>query len=233
MIRILQRSRLGYPVLPDNFTTAAGVPESFSPQTPDSLVIHILGNQNQQLPPDLAAKWGAQSSGAAGSAAQPPAPAVTPSGQPISTQTAAPVRLLNLSTIAPGVFRCSMSDGTSHYCDPAGNPISYAPPPAQPAVTPAAASLPTAAVSPSVQPIPPSTPQPGAAPAAVTAGGQIISSTSGAPQPGAPAPSADFNLSSIFAWLQGSMFGGLPNWLLVGGAALLLFADSESPRRRR
>jgi hypothetical protein len=29
--------------------------------------------------------------------------------------------------------------------------------------------------------------------------------------------------TDIMAWLQGSMFGGIPNWVLVAGAAALLF----------
>ncbi len=142
MLRIpanaIQWRRLGAPILPDQLVTAAGVSETFSPGTPDALMVQILKQQGQQLPPDLAAKMAA----------------VTPSGQAVSTQTAAPVVLTSTIGIAPGVWKCLMSDGSSHYCDAHGNPISYTPPPPTPAVTPAAASLPTSAVSPSVAPAP-------------------------------------------------------------------------------
>src|ERR1700693_261523 len=79
-IRLRRSLGLGYPVLPDQLVTAAGIPESFSPQTPDATMMQILQGQNQQLPPDLAAKW------AAAQAAPVPTPAVTPSGAPVSTQ---------------------------------------------------------------------------------------------------------------------------------------------------
>jgi len=70
--------------------------------------------------------------------------------------------------------------------------------------------------------------------AAVTPSGQAISTQTSAPLPttGAQAPSPAFNLAGLMNWLQGSTFGGLPNWVMVGGAALLFFADT-SPHRRR
>ena len=104
-------------------------------------------------------------------------------------------------------------------------PVASAPPPAL-VTTPAAGSQPTSTVSPSVTPVPP---PPGIVPSvpAVSPSGAVISSTSGAPAPAPASPS-----SSIMDWLTGSMFGGIPNWLLVGGAALLFFGESGGSRRR-
>ncbi|HLW53252.1 MAG TPA: hypothetical protein VKW06_10455 [Candidatus Angelobacter sp.] len=225
--------------MPDQLVTASGVSESFSPNTPDAIMVSILQSQGQQLPADLAAKYAAAtsgqgSSGATGSVTTPPTPAVTASGQPVSTQTAAGLRLVNILSIAPGVYQCSMSDGSQHYCDVDGNPINYTPPPPTPAAPPAA-SQPTA----TVQPPPP------AAPAAFTPSGQPISTTSGTPLPPAPAPAAtpaapglftsieNMVPSSITTWIQGSMIAGIPNWILAGGAALLLFGMSGSGGRHR
>lgn len=50
---------LGYPIIPDQFTTAAGVPEAFSLKTPDATIMQILQQQGQQLPAALAAAMAA------------------------------------------------------------------------------------------------------------------------------------------------------------------------------
>lgn len=232
---------LGYPILPDQFTTAAGVSEAFSPQTPDAIMMQILAGQNQQLPPDLAAAWAAAQSGNVPTVTTTPIPsnvppqylgppvAITPSGAPISTQTGAGLRLMNIDTLngVPGVYVCTMSDGSSHYCDVDGNAISYTRPAATPATTPAAGSQPTSTV---VSPPASSTP----APIAVTPSGVPISTTSGTPTAAAPAGDimiGSFDLSSL---LFGSAIAGIPNWVFLAGGAALFFlsGDSSSPRRR-
>jgi hypothetical protein len=239
------RRGLGYPILPDNFTTAQGSPWSFSPGTPDAIQMEVLTQGGQTLPLDLQAKWDA-AQGTLTTTTQPaPAitpttapPAVTASGTPISTQTGAAVTLLNNIAVpgAPGVFQCFMSDGSSHYCDQNTNPISYTPPP-PPVATPAAVSQPTSVVAPAV------TPQaflgpPVQAPPAVTPAGTQISTTTGTPAPTSAAvvSSVESTLDSLMTWLKGSLIGGIPNWLLLGGAAagLMMFGgDGGSSRRRR
>lgn len=216
---------LGYPILPDTFTTTAGVSESFSPNTPDAAMVAMLTSQGQQLPADLAAKL------AAGSATS--TPAVTPSGTPVSTQTGATVRLLNTIFVAPGVWNCLMSDGSSHYCDANANPISYTPPP-PPVTTPAAGSQPTSTVAPAVTPVPAPTGTT-APPVAVTPAGGQISTTTGTPTSGTVVASVQGTLDSLMTWLEGSLIGGIPNWLLVGGAVagLMMFGSDGSSRRRR
>jgi hypothetical protein len=151
----------------------------------------------------------------------PPAtttPAVTPSGTPVSTQTGAAITLVAQNEVVPGVWNCVMSDGTTHYCDNNQNPISYTPPPA-PVATPATSSQPTSVV----------------APAAVTPSGTPISTTTGTPTSGTVISSVQGELSSLMTWLEGSLIGGIPNWLLVGGAVagLMMFGDDGSSRRRR
>ncbi|MBZ5532594.1 MAG: hypothetical protein LAO20_14270 [Acidobacteriia bacterium] len=217
-----KRLGLGYPVLPDQFISASGQSFSFSPQTPDATQISVLQQFGQQLPADLAAKWAAAQAAASTSA---PTPAVTPSGTPVSTQTGATVTLVNTLSVAPGVFQCNMSDGSSHYCDASGAAIAYTPPAATPVATPSAASAPTSTVAPAVTQSPASTPA--STPTAVTPSGLVISTTTGTPaQTSAPAP-ADF-MASIATWLQGAMIGGIPNWvLLAGGAALLMFSGGK------
>jgi hypothetical protein len=241
MRRVIYRRRglrgLGYPVLPDQLITAAGVSEAFSPQTPDSTMISILQSQGQSLPADLAAKWAAaQGSWVTDPSQSPanPAPgALTPAGQPVSTQTGQPVTLLTTIAVAPGVWNCMMSDGSSHYCDSAGKPISYTPPAPVAVTTPAAASQPTAVVSPIVTPAPQSGITSGSiVPIAVTPAGTQISSTTGTP---AVLPAAaQSTLDSLMTWLQGSLIGGVPNWVLLGGvaAALFMFGGNGSSHRR-
>jgi hypothetical protein len=213
---------LGYPILPDTFSTAAGVSESFSPNTPDAAMVAMLTSQGQQLPADLAAKLAAGVS----------TPAVTASGTPVSTQTGAAVRLISTIAVAPGVWNCVMSDGSSHYCDGNANPISYTPP--APVTTPATGSQPTSTVSPAV------TPQtflgpPVQTPVAVTPSGTPISTTTGTPTSSTVVASVQGTVDSLMTWLEGSLIGGIPNWLLVGGAVagLMMFGDDGSPRRRR
>jgi hypothetical protein len=238
-------SGLGAPILPDQFTTAAGVPESFSPGTPDATIVAILQSQGQALPPSLVAAMAAQQTvtqattvpstttsptpvvapDPSSSPANPAPGAVTPSGAPISTQTGAAVTLLTTINVAPGVWQCVMSDGSSHYCDSAARPISYTPPAAQPATTPAAGSQPTSTVQPT----------PGAPPVtvvAVTPAGGQISTTNAAPA-ATPAAGQSSFVESALAWLEGSMIGGIANWLLLGGAALLFLSDSGSTSRKR
>jgi hypothetical protein len=221
-------SGLGYPVLPDSFTTAAGVPESFSPQTADATVVSILQSQGQQLPAALAAKW------AAAQANPATTPAVTASGTPVSTQTGAAITLLSTIAVAPGVWSCVMSDGTSHYCDQNQNPISYTPPP-PPVATPAATSQPTSTVAPAVTPAP--TTVPATTPAAVTPSGAPISTTTGAPTSGTLVSTVGTEVDSLVTWLEGSLIGGIPNWVLLGGAVagLMMFGGDGggSSRRRR
>jgi hypothetical protein len=242
-VRARRLHGLGYPILPDNFTTAAGVSESFSPQTPDSIVMQILTQQNQALPADLAAAWAAAAqSNVPTVTATPPAPipsnvppqflgppvAITPGGTPISTQTGAGLRLTNITAVngVTGVYVCTLSDGSSHYCDVDGNAISYTPPASTPATTPAAGSF-NWTNPPIITPM--------YVPPAVTPSGQPISTTSGTPTAPAAAAAPAFDLSSITSWLSGSMFLGIPNWMvLAGGAgALFLLGDSGSSPRRR
>ena len=228
---------IGYPVLPDQFVTAAGLPEAFSPGSPDALIVRILQGQGQQLPADLAAKLAAAQTTATTtdptqSPANPAPGALTPSGQPISTQTGAAITLLNTIAVAPGVWTCVMSDGSSHYCDVAGKPISYTPPAPAPATTPAAGSQPTQTVAPAVTPTPSPTPAP--APVAVTPAGGQISTTTGTPQ-ASIVPTVQGMLDSVMTWLKGSLIGGVPNWALLGGAAaiLLMFSEDGGAHRRR
>jgi hypothetical protein len=240
MRRRMPRLRgLGYPILPDQFTTAAGVSESFSPQTADATMIAILQSQGQQLPADLAAKMAAAqtvtpatqvpsittspvpvtTANPTQSPANPAPGAVSPSGQPISTQTAAPVSLAATIAIAPGVWQCVMSDGSSHYCDGNANPISYTPPAPAPATTPAASSQPAAPVT----------------VIAVTPAGGQISTTTGTTAPlTTPAAVSSSFVDEAMAWLQQSMIAGIPNWVLLGGGAalLLMSGDGKGSRRR-
>jgi len=242
---------LGWPVLPDTFNTASGAAESFSPQTPDVSVVQVLTTQGQQLPPSLAAAWaaaqsGAGSSGAAGSGAQAPSPAIAPSGQPLSAQTGAGLGVRNVAAIAPGIFQWTMSDGSQHYGDINGNPVSYTPPPATPTVTPAQ-SQPTQSVVPSMITITgnpwdgtsggfmTSAPPVGTPVPAVNPSGQRISTTNGTPAQTVAPASSDIMLGTfdLTAFLTGSLIGGVPNWLLLGGAAaLFFFSGGGSPRRR-
>jgi hypothetical protein len=226
---------LGYPILPDSFTTAAGVPESFSPGTPDAVMLSILQSQGQQLPADLAAKMAAPltAPNPSSSPANPAPGALTPSGQPISTQTGNAVTLMTQIAIAPGVWQCVMSDGSSHYCDVNSNPISYTPPAVMPATTPAAGSQPTSTVSPSVTPTPSPTPQPVTVVAVTPAGGQI-STTSGAPAGTPAAGQSSSFIDSALAWLQTPSFlGFVPNWALLAAGAALLFMSNEGGGQRR
>jgi hypothetical protein len=165
----------------------------------------------------------------------PPAtttPAVTPSGTPVSTQTGAAITLVAQNEVVPGVWNCVMSDGTTHYCDNNQNPISYTPPPA-PVATPATSSQPTSVVAPAVTPTPATVPA--TTPAAVTPSGTPISTTTGTPTSGTVISSVQGELSSLMTWLEGSLIGGIPNWLLVGGAVagLMMFGDDGGSRRRR
>jgi hypothetical protein len=230
-IRVVRRRGLGAPVLPDNLITAAGISESFSPGTPDAIIMNVLQTQGQQLPADLAAKWAA-AQGDLTTTPQPapaiqpvilPPVAVTASGSPVSTQTGAAITLMNTIAVAPGVWKCIMSDGSSHYCDVNQNPISYTPP-ATPVTTPAS-SQPASTVSTAVNPV------------AVTPSGTPISTTTGAPASGTVIASVQGELDSLMTWLEGSMIGGIPNWLLVGGvvAGLMMFGGDGggSSRRRR
>lgn len=242
---------MGWPILPDSFNAAAGGFESFSPNTPDATIVQMLTSQGQQLPPDLAARWaaqsGQQSSGAAGSASSSGSAAVSASGQPLSTQTGAGVSVANVSAITPTVYLWTMTDGSKHYADLNGNPVSYTPPPPTPVVTPAAGSQPIETV---VTALPAITGNPasgtsgglmtvGTPVPAVTASGQPISSTSGAPvQTVAPAASSDIMLGTfdLSAFLTGSIITGVPNWLLIAGGAAAFFMFSGgggSTSRRR
>jgi hypothetical protein len=259
---------MGWPILPDSFNAASGGFMSFSPNTADATIMQILTSQGQQLPPDLAAKWaaaqsGQQSSGAAGSASSSPAAAVSASGQPLSTQTGASVGVKVVAAIAPGVFLWTMTDGSSHYADASGNPVSYTPPPPVPVVTPAA-SQPTQSIVPAITgnpadgtsgglmtsntgtPMPPPiflgppVPAPvGTAVPAVTPSGVPISSTNGQPQPVNTTlqPSSDIMLGTfdLTAFLTGSIITGVPNWLLIAGgaAAFFMFSGGSSTSRRR
>jgi len=230
--------QLGYPVLPDSFITASGMSESFSPQTPDALMVSILQSQGQQLPADLAAKWAAAQAGTpppSSSPANPANGALTPSGQPISTQTGQAVTLVNTIAIAPGVFSCVMSDGSSHYCDANSQPISYTPPAPVPMTTPAAGSQPTSTVSPVVTPAP-QTGITSVTPVAVTPAGGQISTTTGTPASTTVLPAGvQSTLDSLTTWLKGSLIGGVPNWLILGGAAaaFFMFSDGASSSGRR
>jgi hypothetical protein len=223
---------LGFPVLPAQLVTAAGLSESFSPDTPDAIMISVLQSQGQQLPAALAAKWAAAQTAPVVTPAAS-TPAVTASGTPVSTQSGAALTLKTTIAVAPGVWSCLMSDGSSHYCDVGGNPISYTPP-AAPVATPAASSQPTAVVSPAVTPSPTTTPT--TTPVAVTPSGTPISTTTGTPTTGTVIASVQGELDSLMTWLEGSLIGGIPNWLLVGGAVagLMMFGgDGGSTRRRR
>lgn len=216
--RAYRRGRLaglGFPVLPDNFNAASGTAFSFSPQTPDSVVMTILAQNNAKLPPDLAAKWAASQG------------AVTPAGTPVSTQTGQTLTLRNSLFIAPGVFLCTMSDGSQHYCDGGGAYISYTPPPVTPAVSPSVSPV-TAPVPPTPMPVTPNTP------AAVTPSGTPISTTTGSTTPAvAPAPPPSILPAGLSSWLTGTMIGGVPNWvLLAGGGALLLSMSGGTGRKR-
>ena len=220
-VRVRRLQGLGAPLIPDQFTTAAGAPESFSPGTPDAIIVQVLQQQGQALPADIAAAYAAGQS----SAAQPLQKTVTSS-----------------LSVAHGVWLWTRSDGTTFYGDANQNPVSYTPPPppavapsgtpvaappAQPVVTitttPAAASQPTATVAPtpgSVQATP-----------AVTPSGTPISTVTGAPLvPTTPAPSTSILPSSV-----ASIFSSLPTWawLGIGVGALFLFSDGGSSSGRR
>lgn len=187
-------------------------------------------------PAQWAAETGQASSGATGSAVQGSTAAVTPSGQTISTQTAQGLRLVNINNISPGVYQCTFSDGSKNYCDADGNPMSYTPPTGTPSITPAQ-GLPISSVAPTVvtqPPVPGFLGPPVHAPAvqgtpvpAVTPGNQPMNSVTGSAAP---------SLSNITTWLQGTLIGGIPNWMLVAGAAgvaaLFMFSDGESPSPR-
>lgn len=220
---------LGYPIIPDQFTTAAGVPEAFSPKTPDATVVQILQSQGQQLPAALAS---AMAAGA------PSTTYVAPNQLPVSSSV----------NVAPGVWQWTRVDGTKFYGDASGNPVGYTPsavtpsggvialPPTlnTPPTTPAPVAT-TPASSPAAPPVAfvgPSTPAPQPA---VTPAGAPISSTTGTPTSGTVVSSVEGELDSIMTWLKGSMLGGIPNWLLVGGAVagLMMFGDDGSSRRRR
>jgi hypothetical protein len=220
-----RRRGLGAPILPDSWLGWA-----FSPGTPDATIMATLKQFGASLPPDLQAKWDAAQSTATSSSG-----AVTASGQPISTQTGAAVTLKNTISVAPGVWNCVMSDGSSHYCDVAGKPISYTPPaPAAAVATPAASSQPTSVVSPSVTPAAQTGVTALPAPVAVTAAGAPISTTTGTPASSTVVAAAQGTLDSLMVWLKGSLIGGVPNWLLLGGAAAALFMfDGGSGARRR
>lgn len=240
---------MGWPILPDSFHSASGGFQSFSPNTPDATVMQFLNAQGQALPPDLAAQWAAaQAGGGSGNTA------VNPSGQPVSTQTGAGIRVLNTTVVAPGVWRWDMSDGSSYYADSIGNPINYSP--AAPSITPAGGStavVPVASQVPIPQPMPmvPSMPPPlflgppqqapgstptaPAPPVAVTPGGTPISTVTTAPAPVAAPQAAGFDLSGITAWLQGSLISGVPNWMLVAGGVvgvIMLSSGGSSGRKR-
>lgn len=189
---------------------------------------------------------GAQSSGATGSATQGSAAAVTPSGTPISTQTGTALRLISTTQVsgAPGVYQCQFSDGSQNYCDVDGNPITYTPPSSTPAVTPAAASQPTATVSPTVTPVQAPAPTVSPAPTAVTPSGQVINTTTGDVQPATvattAATSSDIMLGSfdLTQFLNGSLLGIPMPYVLLGGGAAILFlmfsgSGSGSTSRRR
>jgi hypothetical protein len=222
-----RRRGLGYPILPDSWPGMA-----FSPGTPDAIQMAVLKQMSASLPPDLQAKWDAAQAAAASSTTA----AVTASGTPISTQTGAAVTAVNSIFVAPGVWLWTMSDGSSHYVDVAGNPVSYTPPAPTPATTPAAGSQPTAVVAPAVTPTP--APVPAVTPVAVTPAGAQISTTTGTPAPTSAGvvSSVEGTLDSLMSWLKGSLIGGIPNWLLVGGAVagMMMFGgDGSSSRRRR
>jgi hypothetical protein len=81
---------------------------------------------------------------------------------------------------------------------------------------------------------PPTVPQ-NYMPVAVSPAGFPVNPVTGAPATmPAPAAAAGFDFNSIWTWLQGSMFGGIPNWILVaGGAALFLFSGSGGGKGHR
>lgn len=55
----------------------------------------------------------------------------------------------------------------------------------------------------------------------------VVTPNSGAiPPPGTIAAAATAG-NPVTDWLTGSMFGGIPNWVLAGGLALLLFGGSR------
>jgi len=216
---------LGYPIIPDQFTTAAGVPEAFSPGTADATIVQVLTSQGQQLPAALAAAM---------AAGTPSTTYVAPNQSPISNSLA----------VAPGVWQYTRVDGTTFYGDANQNPVSYTPP----AVTPAGGTIPVppALNTPVITPAPvattPASSQPASTvstavtPVAVTPSGAPISTTTGTPTSGTVVASVQGELSSLMTWLEGSLIGGIPNWLLVGGAiaGLMMFGgDGGSSSRRR
>jgi len=232
-IRIRRGLRgLGYPIIPDQFTTAAGVPEAFSPGTADATIVQVLTSQGQQLPAALVAAM------AAGTRSTT---YVAPNQSPISGSV----------NVAPGVWVWTRTDGTQFYGDANQNPVNYVPPVtefAPPAVTPAGGTiaLPPTLSTPVITPAPvattPANSQPASTvstavtPVAVTPSGAPISTTTGAPTSGTVIASVQGELSSLMTWLEGSLIGGIPNWLLVGGAiaGLMMFGgDGGSSSRRR
>jgi len=194
------------------------VPEAFSPNTPDATIVQVLTSQGQSLPAALAAAM---------AAGTPSTTYVAPNQSPISGSLA----------VAPGVWQWTRVDGTTFYGDVNQNPVSYTPP----AVTPAggviklgpppqgpveptpAGSQPAATVSTAVTPV------------AVTPSGTPISTITGTPTSSTVVAAAQGELDSLMTWLKGSMIGGIPNWLLLGGAVagLMMFGDDGSSRRRR
>lgn len=239
-IRMHRRRRLsglGYPIIPDQFTTAGGVPEAFSLQTPDATIVQILQQQGQQLPAALAA---AMAAGVASTTY------VAPNQSPITASV----------NVAPGVWLWTRADGTQFYGDASQNPVSYTPPAVTPSgtpiavppamntpttttptvvTTPATTSQPTSTVAPAVTPTP--TPLPATTPVAVTPSGTVISTTTGTPATsGTVVAATQGAVSSLVTWLEGSLIGGIPNWLLLGGAVagLMMFGgDGSSGSRRR
>jgi hypothetical protein len=213
---------LGYPIIPDQFTTAGGVPEAFSPKTADATIVQILQQQGQQLPAALASAM---------AAGTPSTTYVAPNQSPISSSV----------NVAPGVWQWTRVDGTTFYGDANQNPVSYTPAavtpaggvvPLPPAIsTPVTTPAPPAVVTtPVVTPIVPGTP-------ALTPSGTLISTTTGTPATsGTVVAAAESSLDSLMSWLEGSMIGGIPNWLLLGGAVagLMMFGgDGGSSSRRR
>lgn len=58
----------------------------------------------------------------------------------------------------------------------------------------------------------------------------IVTPTSGTiPPPTTPIVAS--RSGSIMEWLQGSMFGGIPNWVIAAGAGLFLFGGGGRKRR--
>ena len=183
-------------------------------------MVAILQSQGQQLPTALAAAM------AAGTASTT---YVAPNQSPIS----------NSLNVAVGVWMYTRADGTTFYGDANQKPVNYTPPAVSPSGTqipvPPALNTPPVTTTPTVT-TPAAISQPAANTAiAVTPSGAQISTTTGAPTSGTVIASVQGTVDSLMTWLEGSLIGGIPNWLLLGGAVagLMIFGGpGSSPRRR-